>query len=94
MSDWLDDGYPTELALKRIREWPINDCAGALDFICELWHWPRWGVERNGDTLTLHTGGWSGNENLIGALMDNQMVWALCWRKAERGGHYTLEVKR
>lgn len=34
-----EDGYPTEEALERIRNWDFADRKELLDFICELWHW-------------------------------------------------------
>jgi hypothetical protein len=52
----------------------------------------------NGKRLTLlayHTVGWSGNEAIIHALMDDK-AGALCWSRllvrVDRGGHYYFDV--
>jgi hypothetical protein len=98
------DGYPTPATLCSIKKWPATDCAGALDFVAECWS--DYGTIRtsltdhelylvNRDTtaryLRLATGGWSGNEDLIGAMMENTMLWALTWRLSARGGLYIFQ---
>jgi hypothetical protein len=52
----------------------------------------------DGQRLTLfacHTVGWSGNEAIMHALMDDK-AGALCWRRllvrVDRGGHYYFDV--
>ncbi len=42
--------------------------------------------------LYMSTGGWSGNESVIGALEQNFIFWAMYWWKHERGGHYWFEI--
>jgi hypothetical protein len=37
------------------------------------------------------TGGWSGNESIIGAMQRNDMMWHLNWVQSRRGGHYIFE---
>lgn len=39
----------------------------------------------------LSTGGWSGNESLIGAMKRNYILWSLTWVQSRRGGHYIFE---
>jgi hypothetical protein len=88
-----DDGYPEESELKRIAEWPYTDIAGMLAFVQPRWSYPdRWWTE--GDVLHLSTGGWSGNEDLVGAMMENRMFMALCWISSRRGGHYEFDLSR
>lgn len=41
--------------------------------------------------LVLHTGGWSGNEDIIGKLQDT-WFWILYWAESHRGGHYYFEI--
>jgi len=89
-------GYPTEAALRRIREWPYKDLPGLFAFIADLW---RYGddmaeqTEEDGQAVwRLHTGGWSGNEDIIAALRQNNIAWALTWYRSERGGHYEFRL--
>ena len=44
----------------------------------------------NQATLYISTGGWSGNEDLIGAMQNNAMLWIMTWVSSRRGGHYTF----
>lgn len=94
MSHYLDgDGYPTDEALKRITEWPHTEISGMLEFARPLWSYPdRWWIE--GEVLHLSTGGWSGNEDIIRAMEQNRIFWALCWIQSRRGGHYQLDLSR
>ncbi len=39
------------------------------------------------------TGGWSGCEEVIGALRENTMFWMMCWRLSKRGGYFEFETK-
>jgi hypothetical protein len=88
-----DDGYPEEDELKQIAEWPYTDIAGLLEFAQPMWSYPdRWWTE--GDALHLSTGGWSGNEILVGAMQENRMFWAICWISSRRGGHYSFDLSR
>lgn len=46
------------------------------------------------DTWEIATGGWSGCEDVIGALKQNHLFWAVCWRLSKRGGYYELSTAR
>lgn len=104
--DWLDeDGYPTEAAEQRIREWDIQDINGCLDFVKSLWKWPAEdmhrlrpeevavvGVKEGERYLRLATGGWSGNESLIRAMREG---WArIAWRMSASGGLHIYRYMR
>ncbi len=85
------DGYPTEETLQAIREWPSENLSGLFRFIGKAWKYSDyWEVE--GPVIRAHTGGWSGNEDLIGALKRNPVIWAFCWQESKRGGHYVFEI--
>jgi hypothetical protein len=43
-----------------------------------------------GEVVTAHTGGWSGNEDIIEAMMENVLLWLAVWQRSERGGHFTF----
>lgn len=88
-----EDGYPDDEELKRIAEWPHDDWAALLEFVRELWTYQdRWTVE--GDRLSVSTGGWSGNEDMIRALRENRVFWAICWESSRRGGYHTFDLTR
>jgi hypothetical protein len=44
-------------------------------------------------TLELHTGGWSGNEEIYDAL-SGTLFYFMYWQKSTRGGHYYFEGER
>ena len=90
--------YPTDAELEYVRTWD-TDKSSILDFIEELrrlWWADDWGFkcaqpESNVLELELHTGGWSGNEEVIGALQGT-MFWILYWQMSKRGGHYYFRI--
>lgn len=41
--------------------------------------------------LELHTGGWSGNEDIIQALQNNKLFW-VNWEMSRVGGHYYFKI--
>jgi hypothetical protein len=92
--DWLDeDGYPTDAALKRIAVWPWNDLITMLEFARSLWRWPQFWEQEN-DTLSITTGGWSGNESIAKAMQQNFGFWNGCWYRSTRGGLYEFDLTR
>lgn len=95
------DGYPTGKELDTIRNWDFNkkSIQDFLEHIHSCWHWadgPGWqGYHLTGKNilrLELHTGGWSGNENVIEALCENFVFWVMYWEKSVRGGHYYFRI--
>lgn len=42
--------------------------------------------------LSLSTGGWSGNEDIIEALKQNKYFYSFYWLQSRRGGHYIFEI--
>jgi hypothetical protein len=90
--------YPTVEELKMIREYDIfnNDIGGLLELIKSIWWGSGWGFSLKGKKvlyLELHTGGWSGNEDIIEALRVT-MFWAFYWKKTIRGGHYFFKIRQ
>lgn len=92
-----DDGYPTEQTLEEVRTWEAGDGPGLLTHLRAVW----W----NGETLVsppvseedcwrFSTGGWSGNEALIEAMLNNKMWFWLHWISSRRGGHYEFDNRR
>ena len=93
--------YPTESELKKIRNWE-GDLLDLAHYVISLWSYPdRAKLYKGKDffgksikKLYLSTGGWSGNEGIMGALQRNFMFWSLCWVQSKRGGHYWFEFRR
>lgn len=98
MSDLDADGYPTEEAVKKVREWPWEDLHGLFAYLHSLWHLADWGWKEGTDikrcrVFHISTAGWSGNETLIEALEANGMAWMLTWQMSRRGGHYEFRIE-
>jgi hypothetical protein len=90
------DGYPTDEVLDYIRRYDFSKSSveDLLVLIKDIWWMPEWGVVRKGRKSELHTGGWSGNEDLVHALEGNFLFWSLCWRKSLAGGHFYFSIPK
>lgn len=97
---FIDDrdsgGYPTEETLACIRTWRPEGSVNykpLFEHVQGLWYYPEYFRGRlDGKTYDVSTGGWSGNESLIGALQENRVCWLLTWMSSRRGGHYVFEL--
>ena len=89
--------YPREEELITIKEWDLleKSIIDLLDYVRELWKYDDRFVLTGKRVLRLYlsTGGWSGNESIIGALEQNLFFWSLCWVKHIRGGHFWFEIR-
>ena len=102
--DFLDDdGYPTDDALEAVRIWHWNDQKGWFEFIKSIWHLASWGWHEGEEDhewdkgkkvyrYNISTAGWSGNESIIRAMEECDMMWGLTWVQSRRGGHYIFEL--
>ena len=93
-----ENDYPDEKSLKEIEEWDIlkQGVQGLLDLVEENTNWPDWSFSITGKRVIrfeYHTGGWSGNEDVIDALHQNRLFWSLYWEKSTVGGHYYFKIK-
>lgn len=93
------DGYPDDEELSHIRHWPLGEWQVLLEFVRDRWRYADMGYWREkvrGDRriYEVSTGGWSGNEDLIKALLDHEVFWPLCWVQSRRGGHYLFEIRK
>lgn len=98
--------YPDESQLLKIKNWQANnsnECRELMGFVKSLWWNPFSGwTESEGtdehdkpvDVYEISTGGWSGNEELIEAMIGNWLFWNLCWVETRRGGHYIFYVNK
>ena len=65
-----------------------------LEYVKSIWWEPGWGWKQSGRKYWISTGGWSGNEELIGAMHNNFIFWSQCFVQHRRGGHYILEIPK
>lgn len=97
-----DEGYPTDEYLDFIRGYKPGDDVSFIDFINiikDSWWMSEWGFilrRRYGGKrrLELHTGGWSGNEMIIGAIKSNMYLTHFKMRYVmwKAGGHYYFDI--
>lgn len=89
MSECLDEnGYPHERCLSAIVEWPIGDDPGFWDHVADCWNTDYGSIELDAARAEIRfvTGGWSGNEDVIGAIEENSIAYSRYWFRSERGG--------
>ena len=84
-------GYPTEDTCDKIKNWNPLDPVGLFKFVKAAWSDTGCIREPEDNVIELITGGWSGNEELIGALQSN-VAWPLCWQMSQRGGMHRFEI--
>ena len=89
MSMLDENGYPNEADLEKIKNWDVlaSGVDGLLNLIEENTNWADRQIEQSGKNViryVYHTGGWSGNEDVIGALMSNGLFWFMFWQKWQR----------
>lgn len=92
--------YPSEEELRRVREWtfahtPAQDYPAFMAYVKSIGtYWPQeqFGWRQKGQTYSISTGGWSGNESILEAMRDNFAFWGICWMEHRRGGHYEFEL--
>ena len=88
-------GYPTEETLDAIKNWALSgnyDIDSFMEFIGEAWNcnYGKWEVD--GKDIIAITGGWSGNEEIIGAFQETHLFWTLCWQESKRGGYHKFTI--
>ena len=86
-----DDGYPFEEDLIKIETWKAK-FSDLMDFVEDRWQYSEMAWKQEGNRYEISTMGWSGNEEIIGALMRNNIFWLFCWVQSTRGGHYIFEM--
>lgn len=94
------DGYPTEEELAKVRTWDWRDPDGWFAYVRSIWHWYELGPHEapceDGGRVAFEcaTGGWSGNEEIIGAMKENLTLWGLTAYSWRRGGRYEFRYTR
>ena len=84
--------YPTEEELEQVRTWDFHDVRYLFRFI-ELSEgmrhygsFTRTTMPDGRERIRMATGGWSGNEDMLGALERNFIVHGSYWQLSARGG--------
>ncbi len=87
-----NDQYPVAGAANAVEQWPYQEMDALFEHLESIW--PYYGrFEKRADgTWEIATGGWSGCEELIDALMSNMMIRACAWQLSKRGGYYEFKV--
>lgn len=93
------DNYPCLKDLERIAKWDIltQGIDGLLALVQENTNWADRQIQQSGKNViryVYHTGGWSGNEDVIAALRRNFLFWSMFWEKSTKGGHYYFKIKK
>lgn len=101
-----ENGYPTQEALDYIQDFPFDAARleEILDFAGTLWHWPDYWVKTSDCfddnsyggkpyiRYVFHTGGWSGNEDVVTAMEENMLIKMMAPYSWSRGGHYEYRI--
>lgn len=102
-------GYPTDTTLRAISKWhpaKHGSFVELLKAIKPIWAYSNIdGYFASKDTeseitkepeitFSISTAGWSGNEEIIGALRENIVFWSMCWYSERRGGHFVFKVRK
>lgn len=88
-------GYPGEAELDRIKSWPVgsyDDYEDLFEYISDRWYPDGDPGSRVNGRYRFATGGWSGNEDMIGALRSNHLAWAMTWQASKRGGLHIFQI--
>lgn len=96
----MTERYPSEVELKAIEDWQGTP-AELIDFIGNIWAYrdaSDWAIRNGRDSMSrkvfkvnFSTWGWSGNEDILGALQGT-WFWMHFWWSSRRGGHYELQI--
>lgn len=85
--------YPTEEwldALAKAEAVSSEQRRAIAKAVIAAWNYGAPPIDEHG-ILRLATGGWSGNESIIGALQKNWLWWAMCWQSSHHGGLYFFQ---
>lgn len=95
MADKDEHGYPTDEALQRIEEWPYAEgFDNLMRYVESLWAYGDcFYRDPYNRAYVLVTGGWSGNESVVGALSRNLVFWGMCWDSSHRGGKHKFTLR-
>lgn len=85
--------YPDKIQLKTVKNWPLktwHDYRNLALYVKSIWEYPE-AATLKGNTFRLATVGWSGNEDIVGALYKN-LAFSFCWEMSKRGGLHIFKL--
>jgi len=100
-----EHGYPTVEELAEIADWDyLKGARGWFAHIMSKWKYAADGYWHESTFVDgmdpepehvygISTAGWSGNEDILGAMKENRMLWMTTWYSSRRGGHYEFRVR-
>jgi hypothetical protein len=98
-NDDRSDEYPDDEQILAIQKWqPMGQWSGSrpwlpiLQLMSDAWNHDMGRVKQDGDVWTFCTGGWSGNEEIIGAIHKNFSAHSMLWIASFRGGKFVYGV--
>lgn len=96
-----NEGYPIDEFLKFIKYYTPErmPILNFIEILCDGWYFGDWGYKLHRKyagkrKFELHTGGWSGNEATIEAVLSNIYLTHFTMRYVKwfTGGHYYFEI--
>lgn len=97
----MNPEYPTKEDLALVEKIGLSP-KGVLEVLNTVSHWgneariTRWYTNADGETyryIKYATGGWSGNEDIIGAL-SKSIFWLKYWYSTNRGGLFIFKIDK
>ena len=83
----MNDIYPTSGSLNLLTKAKAED---VLEIAKDIWNTDYGALKETEDTLVFITGGWSGNEDIITAMEQNELFWLKHFYSYTRGGNYVF----
>ena len=84
------DDYPSERTLDAITTFRGSP-EQLLEAVRPLFE-PYGRCEQKGNIWSVATGGWSGCESVIRAMLENRLFWGMAWYQSKRGGYYEFHL--
>lgn len=91
-----DDGYPTDESLEKIEKLEHEEAERFVASLPDI-KLPYASIhkyEEDGEArISYSTGGWSGNESIINAMLKNFYINQFMYYSWHRGGHHVFDLK-
>lgn len=94
LENWWFGWYEGELYKGEFSECNKQNITALVNYLRKIWHFADWGFVHNQaeKKLELHTGGWSGNEEIV-PYLEKTWFHKVYWTMSRTGGHYYYEWK-